>query len=268
MNLGIPRVTTFIQSIYRAVKAVLPIKLKETIKRKIWGSSNATRPVRMAILNLLNEIKISIAVRNSSKYLQVLIDKKNLKVHLGCGGHKKSGWVNIDLSPQKEPYWLELTGTFYINYDLRFGLPIEFGIGSCDYIYSAHFFEHLEYHYGLKLMSDCYRALRPGGIFRMAMPNYKGLFEAYLQENYKYVELIDINKFLTCIEPGTSTFVDHINFGVYQNGEHKCIYDEEKLILILQKIGFSIINESEFKIDVDPDNELRRCYSFYIEAVK
>ena len=37
---------------------------------------------------------------------------------------------------------------------------------------------------------------------------------------------------------------------------------------ILRKVGFSSVTPTPFSQDLDPNNELRRRYSFYVEAVK
>lgn len=244
---------------------MLPKSFKRAVKRVIRVETSF---IRAAILNLLDEIKIAKMTRDSDRSFQRLKGKKGLKVELGGGRNPRSGWVNIDLSvrfpPDVDP--IMDSDTVIINYDLRGGLPLE--EGSCDYIYSVHFFEHLEYRHGLKLMRDCYRALRPGGVFRIALPNFRGLFDAYLQGDYKYVELIDILKKLPWVEPGTETLVDHINYGVYQYGEHKCIYDEEKIILILHRIGFRSVAPSSYQEGMDSDAPSRQRYSFYVEAVK
>jgi predicted SAM-dependent methyltransferase len=149
---------------------------------------------------------------------------------------------------------------------LRRGLPLQ--EDSSDLIYSSHFFEHLEYRDGLKLMRACYRALRPGGVFRAAMPNFKGVFDAYIRGDHEYVNLIDILKTLPEVESGTETLVDHVNYGVYQSGEHKCIYDEEKLSLLLRKMGFSSVYTSSYQEGMDVAEPIRQRYSFYIEAIK
>lgn len=79
---------------------------------------------------------------------------------------------------------------------------------------------------------------------------------------------INLLKVLPDLEPGTETIVDHINYGVYQRGEHKYIYDQEKIMLLLRRIGYSSVTESEYREGVDPDSGVRRAYSFYVEAVK
>lgn len=181
---------------------------------------------------------------------------------MGCGPHLKSGWINIDLT-DSPPH---TNGATFINYDLRRGLPLE--EGSAALIYSSHFFEHLEYSQGVRLMRDCYRALCPGGTFRISLPDFKTSFAAYLRGDATHFDLYDIHAVMPDLEPGTESIVDHINYAVYQYGEHKCIYDEEKMIALLRKVGFQLVAESSFQPEIDPDEPLRQRHSFYVEAVK
>ena len=230
-------------------------------------------PVREAVLNLSDEVDLAAKSEESVARLQALAGRKGLKVHLGAGGDVKAGWVNLDLdfkpSPKKRRARSDPETTL-VEYDLRRGLPLP--EGSCDYIYSSHFFEHLEYRDSLRLMRDCHRALRPGGVFRVALPTFKGLFSRYLEadEDSGLSPALSkqILKLLPDLEPGTETMVDWINYGVYQRGEHRYIYDENKVILLLKRIGFRSAEESSYKEGTDPDTEARRKYSFYVQAVK
>ncbi len=227
-------------------------------------------PVRSAARNLLNEIKLARYVRRSSRQFELLKNNSSLKVHLGCGGDLKRGWINVDLVLNNSAPAMNGAAapeTVFINYDLRSGaLPLK--DSSCDTIYSSHFFEHLDYKQGVALMRDCYRALRPGGTFRISLPNLRELFSAYLRDDHEYLDLVEIEHARPGVEPGTETLVDYVNWAVYQYGEHKCIYDEEKVCLILRRIGFSSVAPESFREEIDPDNELRKRYSFYVEAVK
>lgn len=210
--------------------------------------------------------------RNSPQDWRALEGRKDLKLHLGAGKDVKPGWVNVDLSfkPRRGVDDLSDSDTVMIEHDLRRGLPVQ--DESCAYIYSSHFFEHLEYGDGLRLMRDCHRALRPGGVFRVALPVFKDLFSRYLQvgegPDLSAEQSAGILKRMPDLEPDTETMVDWINYGVYQNGEHKYIYDEKKIMLLLRKLGYSSVIESEYTEGVDPDTEIRRRYSFYVEAVK
>jgi len=155
--------------------------------------------------------------------------------------------------------------TTYIAYDLRKGLPLP--DASCHVILSSHFFEHLPYDIGVNLMRDCYRCLEPGGSFRAALPNFKNIFRAYLEDDEAYFSLVP-HEWLTTRTMATASFIDFVNWAVYQDGEHKCLWDEAKLIRVLEDIGFTRAAQAEFLSGMDVDTEIRRRYSFYVEATK
>jgi len=224
--------------------------------------------LQTAVRNLLFELKTARQARRAAARFQALQGREQLKVHIGAGDDIRPGWVNIDLMLRVPPEFDRAAhpDTHLINYDLRRGLPL--AAGSCDYIYSSHFFEHLDCKQGLRLMRDCYRALRPGGVFRIALPNFEGLFAAYLRRDESYFDLVSGPEYLPEVEPETKTLVDYVNFGVYQVGEHKCVYDKEKTILLLRKLGYSNVAPADYQEGIDPASQLRRRYSFYVEAVK
>lgn len=223
--------------------------------------------VKTALRNLWSEVKIAKISRNSARHFQMLKDKNDLKVHLGCGIDVRSGWLNIDLSLHStKPVAHYDSRTMFINHDLRQGLPLR--AGSCALIYSSHFFEHLHYNHGLQLIHACYAALRPGGVFRLSIPDYRRAFEAYLQNDSDYFSLIDNTWLGDEYKPNIATIVDYINYFTYQHGEHKYIYDKDKLTTILSKMGFSSVISSTYKSDIDPNPPVRQRYSLYIEAVK
>ena len=70
------------------------------------------------------------------------------------------------------------------------------------------------------------------------------------------------------VAPGTETLVDFVNYAVYQSGEHKCIYDAEKLARLLKAIGYRQAGPSTYRERLDPGAAERRRYSLYFEAVK
>src|SRR5205085_8185171 len=154
--------------------------------------------------NLWFELKTARYMRRAAASFQALAGRQHLKVHIGAGDDIRSGWVNIDLMLRVPPDFDRAAqpDTHLIDYDLRRGLPL--AADSCDYIYSSHFFEHLEYKQGLRLLRDCYRALRPGGVFRIALPNFEELFAAYLRRDEDYFSLVNINEMLPDVEPGTT----------------------------------------------------------------
>jgi predicted SAM-dependent methyltransferase len=244
-------------------KRLLPSQLRKVIAAR-YG--DLPRGLRDTIDNVGNELLAAWATWTSRREFQALRERRHMRVHLGCGPYIKPGWVNVDLTckpPRPEDVPPE---TSFINHDLRRGLPL--ADGSCEMIYSAHFLEHLKYVDAMRLLRDCHRVLKPGGLFRACLPNFKRMFDAYLREDWDYLSLISIRDVLPEIEPGTETLVDVVNYGVYQHGEHKWIMDMEKIGLLLRHIGFGAVAESSFREDVDPVIELRQRYSFYVEAIK
>lgn len=217
--------------------------------------------VKHAARLLLGELNLRPYVAGAYDAFQRLRGRRELKLHLGCGGDVRPGWVNVDLWADHVP---ERRGddTLFINHDLREGLPLDENCAAI--VYSSHFFEHVEYELGLKLMRDSYRALSPGGRFRIVLPNLPAIFDAYLRRDRAWLSLLD--EFMG--EPQFKTLVDYVNYGVYQFGEHKYVYDAEKLQAALMGIGFSSVTPSAHEPGLDPEAEVRRRYSFYTDAIK
>lgn len=223
-------------------------------------------PLVSATSGLAWELRVRWVSRRSEWLFREVATEPRLKLHLGCGDDVRPGWLNVDCDPFAKSA-LDPGGiSGFINYDLRLGLPLR--AETCDLIYSSHFFEHLHCRDGVRLMRDCYAALAPGGRFRIALPDLKSLIAAYLRGDQAYLDLLNVSELLPDVEPGTETTVDYLNYGLYQYGEHKCIYDEDKLRVILSRIGFNVVESSSYKPGLDPESELRRRYSFYVEARK
>jgi len=239
----------------------------KALARRILASQ--PEPLQAAARNLWHEFRIARLVRRSCGEFARLKGRTDLKVHLGCGPELKEDWINLDLNLNRNipaPESLSPT-TIFIPYDLRLGaLPLD--DGSVAFFYSSHFMEHLEYREGVRLMRDCHRALKPGGTFRAALPDFRKMFRAYIEQNHQHFDLVNILDWLPDREPETVSLADHVNLGVYQSGEHKCIYDEDKICLVLRHIGFASVAIVPYRAGIDSADEIRRRHSFYVEAVK
>jgi SAM-dependent methyltransferase len=248
-------------------------ELQGALERTMTKRTSLSKPVQRAARNLLREVRTARMMKESVEELGRLSGKRRLNVNLGCGSDIRPGFVNIDFDPRDKDIGdpCPHPETYFINFDLRLGLPLE--AQSCDFIYSSHFFEHLDYEDGVRLMRDCYRALRFGGIFRIALPDLSLDFDAYLRGDdevlgaYDPLELRDPH-LASVVKSGTMTSVDWVNYGVHQSGEHKYIYDEEKVSLLLRRSGFHTVTTSSYQEGIDIDEQIRRDYSFYVEAIK
>lgn len=91
-----------------------------------------------------------------------------LKVVLGAGPTRFEGWFQTD----KE--LLDVTSAD--------DWSILFKPDSIDSLLSEHLFEHLTEDQGRLAAAECYRYLKPGGLFRVAVPDGYRRDPAYLQE--------------------------------------------------------------------------------------
>ena len=91
-------------------------------------------------------------------------------LNVGCGKCIHSAWTNIDLvasTPEVRAH------------DLRRGLPYQ--DDTFDGVYHSHVLEHLTPQAANRLLSECIRVLRGGGILRVVVPDLEGIASGYLQ---------------------------------------------------------------------------------------
>lgn len=81
-----------------------------------------------------------------------------LRLHLGSGGVRLPGWLNVDK--------LALPGVDVVH-DVRTGLPFR----DVEAVYAEHFLEHVDIDAALALLLEIRRVLRPGGWLRLSTPN-------------------------------------------------------------------------------------------------
>lgn len=91
-------------------------------------------------------------------------------LNVGCGRCYHPEWTNIDLVA---------CGPAVRQYDLRRGLPYE--PDSFDAVYHSHVLEHLTPDDAAKMLAECKRVLRPGGVLRVVVPDLEGIARTYLQ---------------------------------------------------------------------------------------
>ena len=172
------------------------------------------------------------------------------KLHLGCGGFPKEGWVNADLVPQAD-----------LLLDLR--LPNPLPDGSCSLIYSEHFFEHVAYPGNAReLLADYLRLLEPGGKVSFSVPDGEMALKAYAEGEEEFFRITKERWHPKWAE----TRMAQINYMWRQDGEHLFIYDEETLVAELERAGFVEARRREF--DPELDREERRWGSLLVEGVK
>ena len=111
-------------------------------------------------------------------------------IQYGCGYSAPAGWLNFDSSPTIKLEKVPLLGRFVRKNATRFpenvvvgdivaGLPVP--DNSADGVYASHVLEHLardEFNIALR---NTFRILKPGGLFRLIVPDLEERARRYLQ---------------------------------------------------------------------------------------
>ena len=139
-----------------------------------------------------------------------------LKLNLGSGKHPFEGWNNLDL--------VDHPGV--IKHDLT--KPLPYADNSVDFAFSEHFLEHITRPQGLKFLLEVKRVLKPGGVFRIVVPDLKLLCQNYVKGDFSGIP--------GCWEPKTPAQM--INEGMREWG-HQFLYDSPELLLLATEAGYS-----------------------------
>lgn len=149
-------------------------------------------------------------------------EDRQTRVHLGAGGHRLRGWINVDLA----------TDVADVLADFSAALP--FRSASIDLLHSEDLLEHLDGDVGKRFLAECHRVLRPNGVMRLLTPDLRALVErVYLQRDASQLAWCDTH--LAASGP-----CEALNMHLRMNGEHRFVYDEEHLTETLRAIGFRV----------------------------
>ncbi len=91
-------------------------------------------------------------------------------LNFGCGRVYHPEWINLDTAPDSSEV---------IAHDVRRAFP--YPADSFDGLYGSHVLEHLQPQAGMRLLRECFRILKPGGIVRIAVPDLEVIARLYLQ---------------------------------------------------------------------------------------
>jgi ubiquinone/menaquinone biosynthesis C-methylase UbiE len=121
-----------------------------------------------------------------------------MKLNIGSGPDAVPGYVNLDYSPNvllsRYPLIkriLRMLGimnqeqmkTWDPSVKYSDARKLQFSENSIDYIFSSHFLEHIYYWEAQKVLRNCHKSLKPNGLIRLALPDYK-LIASNFVENY------------------------------------------------------------------------------------
>jgi predicted SAM-dependent methyltransferase len=208
---------------------------------------------------------------------RVRVGTAPVKVNLGCGLSVAPGWINVDggvhamcakwprpllsllyrhaeckHTHSRDQYFHLLREARFVHQSLEYGVP--FDADTVDFMYSSHMLEHLFREDAAKLLCDAHRALKPGGLIRVAVPDL-----AYALELY---------------EQGSKEEALGFFFATGQAGwlnQHHYMYDFELLASLMASAGFSEIERRDYRTGACPDISLldnRPEETLFVEARK
>jgi hypothetical protein len=150
-----------------------------------------------------------------------------LKLHLGCGTKKLSGWVNIDSVVACEPDLI---------HDIT--QPLPYGDMQADAILAEDLLEHFDKYERYIVFFEWARVLKVGGEVTLQVPNFKKILLKYFKFGFdNFVDFIF----------GENLWESRIYIGYF--GNHKWGYSDKTLTAFVETFGIQV--ESVEKIGLN-----------------
>lgn len=215
-------------------------------------------------------------------------------LHLGCGLCAPQGWTNVDGSWQvvlaRHP-WIKRVLVFMrllparqaaipwsadvVRLNLVKSLP--FAEGTFQAIYSSHTLEHLYYADALRLLQECHRILKPGGVCRFVVPDLESIISRYMEARNKR-EPEGGNRLMEELLVHERS-IPRGPLGLYHRitayHQHKWMYDQESLQQLFREAGFTEVRSAgylESRIariaEVEDAGRITEGRGIAVEAVK
>ena len=175
------------------------------------------------------------------------------RLNWGCGEHTARGWLNVDV---KSGPGVDL------SCDIREGIPVE--SDSIDYAVSVHALQELSIPELVPALAELRRALRPGGVLRLVLPDLAKGIQAYLRGRDDYFQVDRAQA-----RSAGGRFIVHMLWHGYSRTLFTADFVEELLI----KARFQDVVECRFRQTASPFPEIveldnREQESLYVEATK
>lgn len=197
------------------------------------------------------------------------------RVNLGCGTTTPPGWINVDgswnallskyprarsllsfvrLVPKRQLH-IQWNPNILIH-DVRKRLP--FSDDTIDVIYSSHMLEHLYLEEAKRLLKECHRVLKPGGIVRMVVPDLQSIVMEYVSrrtngtaaagsEQLNPGDQVNARLMLRSSQPPSGGWIYGTYSAVKDFHSHKWMYDADSLISHIRAAGFTEVSERQFQ---------------------
>lgn len=169
-----------------------------------------------------------------------------LKLHLGSGGRRPAGWVNVDIVGMDADLYWDLTR------------PLPFPDGVAEAVFLEHVLEHFPLAQVLEMLAEARRVLASGGIVRVGVPDFGRYLESYAGDR----------TFVERERPGRPTALLAVGEVAQAHG-HRSVWDAETLELVLTEAGFEQVRRRAFgdsDLEPAPDSPHRESETVYAEG--
>lgn len=181
-------------------------------------------------------------------------------VHYGAGWCAPVRWRNFDASPTLRFERLPIIGRLYTKNAARFPANVEYGDivaglpvadGSCAAVYCSHVLEHLALADFRTALVNTRRLLRPGGVFRLVMPDLEICARRYLANGsadaaFEFFRDSGLGADERRRRPGG------LIRDFFGNSRHLWLWDYKSAARELERAGFAGIRRAAFGDGADP----------------
>lgn len=188
-------------------------------------------------------------------------------INLGSGSKVVPGVINIDFFT-----------TPGIDYGADLRCPLLIADDTVDGIFCEHTVEHLSYDEASRLLTECWRILKPFGVIRIVLPDISLFIERYAAADESWFKRWEQLMFTDSTDAERAkrrlaTPMQALSFVTQEYG-HLSAWDVRTLAFYLEQSGFRNITQVDFQLGqcqellLDLDEEDRKSVSLYVEAVK
>ena len=187
--------------------------------------------------------------------LRSMPDPKYLNLGSGPRGLLDAHWMNIDGFPGHN-----------VHFQLDFGRGLPFEDASFDGVFCEHVLEHFSLEDGVVLSREVRRVLKPGGVFRVVVPDSENVVRSYLDSPGALVSY-------RLGDGSSATPMEVVNLFFRQRYEHQFLYDWDTMRKMLTNAGFQHIERGatgcpQLSPALVLDDPKYAWESLYVEAQK
>ena len=236
-----------------------------TIRQRVGRWVLACVPLERDLIDRLRHSARGLSVRARYALLptwraraRALRAERDVLLNVGSGPFPMAGFLNLDViafTPDVVPW------------DCTHSLPL--ADGAAHGIRAEHLLEHLEPRAQVPhFLAECRRALAPGGVLRVIVPDMGAYLRAYVADGDTALSAIGVPVPFPADLPCRMDVVAH---AFHQWHEHRWGYDAESLMHRLRAAGFHEVRTASYARGRDArlavDRDEHRAYSLYVEGV-